>query len=293
MVTLMISNITYKATACMQLSLYGQLQALARTHPRAAVLATLPVCILDVAAEIVKRPVAAIENVASSIINVLGLSCFREYSLPDACQNIKTAGAMLGTTVTTSIGSLLNLLESLPVNLSDPKNAHSCNKAADEQANLPAIAYDSNERRDLLATISNGKGPVVIGELLANKILTHQSIGRALEDAAENNHIDAVSMLLADSRLTKQSIGRALEDAAENNHSEIVSLLLTGLNSTVLAKYNRNEELGLSEIKELQENNLFIRTCLSKAKKIAINNGYSELMNHLDAIAEKLFIDID
>lgn len=113
---------------------------------------------------------------------------------------------------------------------------------------MPIIAYDSNERRDLLAAISNGKGSVVIGKLLANKILTHQSIGRALEDTAENGHIDVVLTLLIDPRLTNQSIDRALEKATRNNHSEIIPLLIGELISPVLAKYNQGE--GIKPFRE-------------------------------------------
>ena len=191
-----------------------------------------------------------------------------------------------------SIVSPFNLLGRLLVNLPDPENAYSCNKEADEQANLPAIAYDSNERKSLLAAISNGRGSVVIEELLANKIFTHQSIGRALEDAAENGHIDIVLTLLIDPRLTKQSIGRALEKATRNNHSKIMPLLIGALISPVLAKYNQGEELNPLEKKELQKDSLFINACLSKAKKIATSNGYSEILNHLEKAAKELKMSI-
>lgn len=284
----MLSNITYKSAACAQLYIHERLQEFAQTHPCAAVLATFPVCILDVAAETVKHPIAAIENVTFSAINVGGSSCFKECSLSDASRSIKTTGIILGVTTIMLIVSPFNLLGRLLVNLPDPENAHSCNQTADEQANWPIIAYDSNERRDLLAAISKGKGSVVIEKLLANKILTHQSIGRALEDAAEKGHIDIVLTLLTDPRLTKQSIGGALQKAAKNNHSEIMPLLVDELISPVLAKYNQSEELSPSEKKELQKDNLFINVCLFKAKKIATSNGYSEIINHLNETAKKL-----
>ncbi len=318
MVTRMISNITYKATAYMQLSLHKQLQVLAQTHPYAAVPATFAVCMLDVAAETVKRPVAAVENVASSIINTLGSSCFKGCSLPDACQGIKTAGTMLSTTVNISIASPLNLFERLLVNLSDPKNAHSCNKEADEQANFPAIAYDSNERRALQRAVEN-TNLAIIEEILASDVLTNQSLGRVLEDAVENGHIDAVSMLLAEPKrlteqsveralqraientnlaitekilasdvLTNQSLGRVLEDAAENGHIDAVSMLLAKLIKSFLVKYNRGEVLSLLDKEEFQEDSLFINICLSKAKKIATSNGYLDLISNLDATAKSL-----
>jgi len=283
----MLSNITYKSAACAQLYIHERLQEFAQTHPRTSVAIAAIVSIADVATETVKHPIAAIENVTFSAINVGGSSCFKECRLSDAYQNIKITGIILGVTTIMSIVSPFNLLGRLLVNLPDPENVHSCNQTADKEANWPMIAYDSNERRDLLAAISKGKGSVVIEKLLANKILTHQSIDRALEDAAEKGHIDIVLTLLADSRLTKQSIGGALQKAAKNNHSKIMPLLIGELISSVLAKYNQSEELSPSEKKELQKDNLFINACLFKAKKIAISNGYSEIINHLNKTAKK------
>lgn len=288
----MLSNITYKNAACAQLYMYEQLRGFAQIHPRAAVPIAAFVSVVDVATETVKHPIAAIENVAFSAINAGGFSCFKECSLSDACRSIKTTGIASVATVVMLAVSPLNLLGRLLVNLPDPENARSCDKEADEQANLPTIAYDSNERKSLLAAVSNAEGSVVIEKLLANKILTHQSIGRALEDAAEKGHIDIVLTLLADSRLTKQSIGGALQKAAKNNHSKIMSLLIGELISSVLAKYNQSEELSPSEKKELQKDNLFINACLFKAKKIATSNGYSEIINHLNKTAKKLKIYI-
>ena len=286
--TYMLSNITYKSAAYAQLYMYEQLQEFAQIYPRTAVPIAAFVSVADVTTETVKHPIAAIENVAFSVINVGGSPYFKECNLSDAYQNIKIAGIMLGATVIMSIISPLNLLGRLLINLPDPENAHSCDQAIDEQANLPAIAYDSNERRDLLTAVSNREGSIFIEKLLANNILTHQSIGKALEDAAENGHIDAVFTLLADSRLSKESIGRALEKAVENNRSEIIPLLIAGLNSTVLAKYNQDKKLSPLEVKELQKNNLFINACLSKTKKIATNNGYSEIINLLNETAKEL-----
>ncbi|PWU13513.1 MAG: hypothetical protein C5B45_05900 [Chlamydiae bacterium] len=284
----MLSNITYKNAACAQLYIHEQLQRFAQTHPRTAVPIAAFVSVADVATETVKHPMAAIENVAFSIINAGGSPCFKECNLSDAYQNIKITGIILGATMIMSIVSPLNLLGRLLVNLPDPENAHSCNKEIDEQANLPVIAYDSNERRDLLAAIKRKEGSVVIEKLLANNTLTHQSIGRALEDATENNSIDAVSILLTDPRLTKQSIGRALEKAAKNNHSEIMPLLIGSLIKLILAKYNQEEELSPLERKELQKDHLFINTCLSKAKKTAMNHDYLEMANHLNETAKAL-----
>ena len=98
---------------------------------------------------------------------------------------------------------------------------------------------------------------IIEEKLLNNKILTHQSIGRALEDAAEKGHIDIVLTLLTDPRLTKQSIGSALQKVAKNNHSEIMPLLIGKLISPVLAKYNQSEELSPSEKKELQGQSIY------------------------------------
>lgn len=284
----MLSNITYKSAACAQLYIHEQLQEFAQTHPRIAVPIAAFVSIADVTTETVKHPIAAIENVAFSVINAGGSPYFKECSLSDAYQNIKIAGIMLGATAIMSIVSPLNLLGRLLVNLPDPENAHSCDKAVNEQANLPVIAYDSNERRDLLTAVRKKEGSAVIEKLLTNNILTHQSIGRALEDAAENGSIDAVSTLLTDPRLTKQSIGRALEKAAKNNRFEIIPLLIAGFNSIVLAKYNQREKLSPLEKKELQKDNLFINVCLSKAKKLAVNHDYSEVVNRLNETAKEL-----
>ncbi|MEK7339526.1 MAG: hypothetical protein WBD50_06530 [Candidatus Rhabdochlamydia sp.] len=284
----MLSNITYKIAACAQLYVYEQLQGFTETHPRIAVPIAALVSVADVSIETVKHSIAAIENVAFSVINAGGSPYFKECSLSDAYQNIKISGIMLGATSIMSIVSPLNLLGCLLVNISDPENAHSCDKDIDEQANLPVIAYDSNERRDLLAAIRKKEGSVVIEKLLTNNILTHQSIGRAIENAVENGSIDAVSTLLTDPRLTKQSIGRALEKTAKNNRPEIMPLLTARLIQLVLAKYNREEELSHLEKKELQKDHLFINTCLTKAKKIAMNHDYSEIVNRLNETAKEL-----
>ncbi len=274
----MISNIACKYTAYMQLSMHEQLQAFSQTYPRAAVPVAAFVSVADVAVETAKYPVSAIESVALAVINAVGLPCFKECNLSDTYQNIKIAGIMSGATAIMSIASPFNLLGRLLVNLPDPKNAHSCNKEADEQANFPAIAYDSNERRDLLTAIREKEEAAVIGNLLTNDKLTNQSIGRAIENAAENGHDRAVSTLLADSRLTKHSIGRAIEKATENNHSEILPLLIGGLTRQALAKNDRDEA--------------FISQCLSRAKKIAMRHGYPDIVEHLNKTAKSMKITI-
>ena len=123
---------------------------LLKKHPYAATLVTAPVSAVDVAIETGKYPMAAIESVAFSAINAVGSPYFKECSLSDAYRNIKVAAVeSVGTVVMVAL-SPLNLLGRLLVNLPDPRNAHSCNKEADEQANFPAIAFDSIERRALL-----------------------------------------------------------------------------------------------------------------------------------------------
>lgn len=288
----MLSNITYKSAACAQLYAYDQLQEFAQTHPCTAVPLAALVSAADVYIETTKHSIAAIENVAFSVINAGGSPCFKVCNLSDAYQNIKISGIMLGATAIMSIVSPLNLLGRFLVNLPDPENAHSCDKDIDEQANLPVIAYDSKERRDLLAAIKRKEGSAVIEKLLTNNILTHQSIGRALENAVEMGSTDAAATLLTDPRLTKQSIGRALEKAAENHCSEIMPLLTASLIERTLAKYNQEEEFSSLERKELQKDHLFMNTCLSKAKKIAVYHDHLEMVNHLDKTAKELRMSI-
>lgn len=117
-------------------------------------------------------------------------------------------------------------------------------------------------------------------------------MGRALETASENGYIDAVKILAVDFRLAKQSIGRALEKATKKDHSEILPLLIAGLAQPVLIKYPQNKTFSPLEIKEFQKDTLFISTCLSKAKEIARSHGYSEIVNHLDATAKGMKINI-
>ncbi|MGL4540857.1 MAG: hypothetical protein ACRCU0_07815 [Candidatus Rhabdochlamydia sp.] len=279
----MLSNISFKATACIQISMHENLQKLAKKHTYIAVPVTAFVCIADVSLETIKYPIATIENVAFFAINLLGALFHKNCSSLDAYESLIRSGIMRLATPIMLVLSPSILFGNLFLNLPNPKEASSFNDRAAADVNSPFIAYDSKECRALQKAIRTDD-LAAIKFLLTNDTLTNQSLAVALEKAAETGKLNAVELLLTDSRLTKQSIGRELETAAKKNHSKLIKPLIERLIQLNLNKTH-------STIKKWQTEDATFRKYLYQAKEIAKNNGHIEAENGLNTFIRDLGLD--
>jgi hypothetical protein len=135
----MLSDVTFKAAAMMQLGLYEAFKGSGCAEaPLLGVPLATGVCVTDTVIDTVKYPVAAIENVFFATVNIVGAACVDACRLEDAWQNLKKAA--LGVILSTPVMLLLSpfkLIGHLCATLPNMGQAHTCNPEADMEANLP------------------------------------------------------------------------------------------------------------------------------------------------------------
>lgn len=149
----MLSDITFKYVAQIELAMFEQLNQMARTsHPAAVKLVAGGVCVTDVVIDTVKYPVASLENGFFAVINLCGSPFFENCSVAHSCQNVKNAvfGLLFATPCMTLL-SPIKLFSRLCVVLPNPAHAKSSNREASQEAKFQAIYMPSSSRQLSLA----------------------------------------------------------------------------------------------------------------------------------------------
>ena len=92
---------------------------------------SIPISILDVGLETLKRPLSAIESVAMVAINLIGAAFSNECALGDALSHTISAGEYIAFTPLQFIMAPFELVFQLFAGMINPKNAKSINSYLD------------------------------------------------------------------------------------------------------------------------------------------------------------------
>jgi hypothetical protein len=150
---IMLSNITFKYVALLEIELYKELNkyALVDNSPCVYVDA-VAACLVDVFIDTVKYPVIALENAAFAAINFCGSLKWDQCTVADGSENVKKA--VVSLFVATPVMTLLSpfkLVDRLCVVLSDPAHAKPSNREAEKEANQEAIIWRAPASQSSLA----------------------------------------------------------------------------------------------------------------------------------------------
>jgi hypothetical protein len=164
----MLTHITENLIASSQVFAFQQVNKLAQKHYYTTKCIIPAVCVADAAIETAKYPTKAIENLAVGLINTCGFLFSNKCSIEDANQNLEEVKINTLTGIAMALLFPFNLFELLRTNMSDPKHAHSCNKQAEEQANLPMISTNINRIKEALQPEINVNLLSAVIDLLTN-----------------------------------------------------------------------------------------------------------------------------
>lgn len=201
----MITHITEKCIAHLQIVTFQQINNIAQNHNYITRIITPIACVVDVIAETGKHLVIVIENVAVGIINSFGAAFFEVCSVQDAYKNLQKIKTSTITAIAMTILLPWNLSGNLRVNLPDPEHAHSCNREAKEQANLPMIVYNSTDLSPLQEAIGSGLLSA-LENISIRSILTSSVNEVALESISNSPKTTIIAELANDSRTSSLAI---------------------------------------------------------------------------------------
>lgn len=152
----MLSDISVKYTAKMQLYLYSSLlQVTKNSHRSIAIPCGIMVSLADIVIDTVKVPLASLENGVFFAVNICGHLSFESCTLEDGCQNLKKAGVGALLSMPTILLSLPKFIIQCYRTINNLQEAKSYNDKAAQEALFQSIVYPDRVTTAIPAEFSN------------------------------------------------------------------------------------------------------------------------------------------